>query len=531
MLEKIQYEDGLPIKVQVLKIQEYPWHMHNDIQIIYVLEGEIDLKMTYTRYYLSKNHMHFIHSDDVHGMKGLTENNLVVVLSLNMDYFSQFYPELDTQVFTTKDSEDVATYKRQLAMKAHIFAIISELYGEKRGYKNRIKELSLELMDALYKDFRGFKVDRVNRSFEHMVSHDILQVDRVSRVVSLVYKNYPYKVSLASIAEKENINTYYLSHLFQKQIGDSFRNFVSMVRVEMSEAQLLTTDASVSQISQNVGFSNAKYYVENFKEWFGCHPKEYRQLYKDQVLGKAAVRVTELPLESINDVIDSYSEFPVFIGASSIIRSAKIDVTQEPEGTIVPIRHRLIPKKLYEHYDPFVQCLSMVKALVKPPHQLPQPPLFDSPQEAIGLQALNGLKKPQYYLYQLLYTMYETVVCPEDTYLLVKSGEDYQLLFFNDNKGESQSYEFNLFKISGNYQITERRFQAGSSCISGWKQLDFKIQLTSQEFESIQALSIPRTAYQMISPRGSYTFSANLSANEILFLELKKAPSVSNSRR
>lgn len=531
MLEKIQYEDGLPIKVQVLKIQEYPWHMHNDIQIIYVLEGEIDLKMTYTRYYLSKNHMHFIHSDDVHGMKGLTENNLVVVLSLNMDYFSQFYPELDTQVFTTKDSEDVATYKRQLAMKAHIFAIISELYGEKRGYKNRIKELSLELMDALYKDFRGFKVDRVNRSFEHMVSHDILQVDRVSRVVSLVYKNYPYKVSLASIAEKENINTYYLSHLFQKQIGDSFRNFVSMVRVEMSEAQLLTTDASVSQISQNVGFSNAKYYVENFKEWFGCHPKEYRQLYKDQVLGKAAVRVTELPLESINDVIDSYSEFPVFIGASSIIRSAKIDVTQEPEGTIVPIRHRLIPKKLYEHYDPFVQCLSMVKALVKPPHQLPQPPLFDSPQEAIGLQALNGLKKPQYYLYQLLYTMYETVVCSEDTYLLVKSGEDYQLLFFNDNKGESQSYEFNLFKISGNYQITERRFQAGSSCISGWKQLDFKIQLTSQEFESIQALSIPRTAYQMISPRGSYTFSANLSANEILFLELKKAPSVSNSRR
>lgn len=522
MLKKIQYEDGLPIKVQVLKIQEYPWHMHNDIQVIYVLEGEIDLKMTYTRYYLSKNHMHFIHSDDVHGVKGLTENNLVVVLSLNMDYFSQFYPELDTQVFTTKGSEDVATYKRQLAMKAHIFAIIFELYAKKRGYKNRMKDLSLELMDALYKDFRGFKVDRVNRSFEHMISHDILQIDRVSRVVSLVYKNYPYKISLAAIAEKENINTYYLSHLFQKQIGDSFRNFVSMVRVEMSEAQLLTTNASVSQISQNVGFSNAKYYVENFKEWFGCHPKEYRQLYKDQILGNAAERIEELPLESINDVIDSYSEFPVFIGASGIIRSAKIDLKKEPEGTILPIRHRLIPKKLYDHYDPFTQCLSMVKALVKPPHQIPQLPLFDSPQDTAGLKAINGLKKPQYYLYALLSTMYETVVCAEDTFLLVKSGENYQLLFFNDNKDESQSYEFSLFKISGEYQITERRFQAGDSCISGWKQLNFKSQLTSQEFESIQALSAPRTVYQMISPWGSCTLSANLSANEIRFLELRK---------
>ncbi|MDE8735446.1 hypothetical protein P0G10_20435, partial [Eubacteriales bacterium DFI.9.88] len=59
-------------------------------------------------------------------------------------------------------------------------------------------------------------------------------------------------------------------------------------------------------------------------------------------------------------VIDSYSEFPVFIGASGIIRSAKIDLKKEPEGTILPIRHRLIPKKLYDHYDPFTQCLSMV---------------------------------------------------------------------------------------------------------------------------------------------------------------------------
>ncbi|MCQ4636605.1 helix-turn-helix domain-containing protein [Anaerovorax odorimutans] len=525
MLEKIQYDDGLPVKVQVLKIREYPWHMHNDIQIIYVLEGEIDLKMTYTRYYLSKNHMHFIHSDDVHGMKGLTENNLVVVMSLNMDYFSQFYPELDTQVFTTKDSEDVATYKRQLAMKAHIFAIISELYGKKRGYKNRVKDLSLDLMDALYKDFRGFTVDRVTRSFEHMVSHDILQIDRVSRVVSLVYKNYPYKLSLAAIAEKENINTYYLSHLFRKQIGDSFRNFVSMVRVEMSEAQLLTTDTSISQISENVGFSNAKYYVENFREWFGCHPKEYRQLYKGQILGQAPVSIEELPLESINDVIDSYSEFPVFIGASSVIRSAKIDLKKEPMGTLSPIRHRLVPKKLYDCYDPYPQCLSMVREMLDPPYRLPQPSLYDSPQESNGLLTLNGMRKPQYYLYQLLSTLYETIVCAEDTYLLTKFREDYQLLFFNDSKEESQNYEFNFFKLSGSYQITERRLPPGESCISGWKQLNFKEVLTDQEFESIQAMSIPKTAYQITSARGSYTYSANLSAGEIVFVDLKKSPS------
>ena len=274
MLEKIQYNEGLPLKVQVLEIQQYPWHMHEDIQIIYVMEGEIELKMTYTRYRLVKNNMHIIHSDDVHGFKSLSKNNLVVVLSFNMEYYSEYYPDLDTQVFTTKVSEDVATYKKQLAMKTRIFSIISEFYGRGKGYKEQVMEVSLELIEALYQDFRGFTVNLEKRIFEHQVSHDMLQIDRISRVVSFVYQNYPYKLSLASIAEKENINNYYLSHLFQRLVGDSFRNFVSMVRVEMSEAELLTTETSIAQISQNVGFSNAKYYVENFKDWFGCHTKE-----------------------------------------------------------------------------------------------------------------------------------------------------------------------------------------------------------------------------------------------------------------
>ena len=52
MFQEINYEDELPVKVQVLEIEQIPWHTHNDIQIVYVLEGEIELKLTYARYRL-----------------------------------------------------------------------------------------------------------------------------------------------------------------------------------------------------------------------------------------------------------------------------------------------------------------------------------------------------------------------------------------------------------------------------------------------------------------------------------------------
>ena len=54
MLKKIDYEDGLPVKLEVCTIGQYPWHTHNDIQIVYVLEGEIEIKIAYARYTLVK---------------------------------------------------------------------------------------------------------------------------------------------------------------------------------------------------------------------------------------------------------------------------------------------------------------------------------------------------------------------------------------------------------------------------------------------------------------------------------------------
>ena len=49
MLKKIDYEDGLPVKLEVCTIGQYPWHTHNDIQIVYVVEGEIEIKIAYAR--------------------------------------------------------------------------------------------------------------------------------------------------------------------------------------------------------------------------------------------------------------------------------------------------------------------------------------------------------------------------------------------------------------------------------------------------------------------------------------------------
>lgn len=528
MLKKIDYEEGIPVKLEVCSIGRYPWHTHNDIQIVYVLEGEIEIKIAYARYTLVKNNIHFIHNDDVHGFKGLTKNNLVLFISFNMEYFLEFFPDLDTQVFTTKVGENVITYKKQLAIKTHIFSIISELYSKGPRYKENIQEISRELISDLYANFRGFTLDLSSRTFEHKVPHDMLQIDRIGRVVSYIYQNYPYKLNLSEIAKAENINSYYLSHLFQQFIGDSFRNFVSMARCEMSEAELLSTDVSITQISQNVGFSNLKYYTDRFREWFGCSPKEYRQLYRSEILGNASSDVKFLPLNTIDNTIRTdYGELPVFTGASGKVMSASINFGRFENNEAALKRLPYMSSEIsnmYRDYDAHADCIAFLREALKNPLAIEllisRCTLYDSADNPHGLFTYNGLKKPLYYICEFLKSQHEFLVKYAGWYMITSNTRDIQLLFFNDSEAR-QDFEFSFFDVPGSYQMKVSRMNREHSCTALWKQLNFKPELSQDDRRSIESISAPAMSMRLLNTSGSFTYNEALAPGEIVFVQMK----------
>lgn len=545
MIEKIDYLDGLPVKVQLLNIQYYPWHAHHDIQIIYILEGELKLKLTYTSYTLPKNSIHFIHSDDVHGFESLSGDNLVILLNINMEYFLEFFPNLDTQIFTTKVNENVSTYKQQVLLKSYIFSMISELHTKKTGYQVRTKDVAMNLMNALYRDFRGFTVNREERIFEHKISHDLLQMDRISRVVSFVYANYQYKLRLSSIASDENINVYYLSHLFQRFVGESFRDFVSMVRVEMSEIRLLSSDASISQIAQDIGFSNAKYYVEHFKSWFGYHPKEYRQIFAEKILGKAKPIITELPLDSIKETVDSYTcQFPICKESTDQVLTANINFQKPPLyqvdffddcrlfpdviilATLIKkrsLQSKVEPTSLYYKTSSQSHCIELLKELIQNPDTPLEKICFsDSSHSANGMLAINGLKKPLYYLYCFLEELYPMIIDVTPSYVVSKQNDNIQILVFNESEISSTYIDFNFFNIKSSYKLTEKKLVASHSCIDYWCQLNFQSPITDIDYNHIEAMSAPQISFEIIPKTRNYMYHLSLAPQDITLLQLEK---------
>lgn len=52
LFEKTTYADDFPLNIQIIQVDEIPFHYHQDVELVYVLKGEIRLKNGYYNYLL-----------------------------------------------------------------------------------------------------------------------------------------------------------------------------------------------------------------------------------------------------------------------------------------------------------------------------------------------------------------------------------------------------------------------------------------------------------------------------------------------
>lgn len=75
----------------------------------------------------------------------------------------------------------------------------------------------------------------------------------------------------------------YFSHLFKKETGISFVDYVNTQRVCRAEELLRTSDKRISEIAQAVGVENSNYFSVMFRKMRGISPQEYRNQKKSRI--------------------------------------------------------------------------------------------------------------------------------------------------------------------------------------------------------------------------------------------------------
>ncbi|MCL2851664.1 MAG: response regulator [Defluviitaleaceae bacterium] len=99
----------------------------------------------------------------------------------------------------------------------------------------------------------------------------------IAKCLHYISKHYEKSITLEDAAKAANITPSYLSMAFKQEMGISFVQYLTQIRIAKSEALLLDTNMKIYEIAEKVGFPSPYYFSKVFKEQKGITCKEYRE--------------------------------------------------------------------------------------------------------------------------------------------------------------------------------------------------------------------------------------------------------------
>ena len=351
LFEKKTYEDDFPIHILIAHIIDYPFHYHHDHELVYVLQGEVLLKNGSGSYLLKDGDVFTNSGREVHGLKATDRSNIVAIIQIGNHFFSQYFPVLNKACFRTYVNDD--KYRQLDTLRKMLLNILINYTKRSFNYKSTCTEQMIDVIKYLNRYFNLFAFeDQVVVNFKN---DNPVIIERISSIINYIYENHSDKITLETLAEREHLSTFYLSHLVRDYMGISFQELLCFARAEMSEIPLLETDRKISAIARDSGFSATSYYNKYFVKWFGHTPQVHRQLHAAHILGPDAPARFE-PL-SENDAVSllrtRLSALKDQENSDSKVRQLMYRV--ELSADMTPIRkNHPVPEVLITHEDYFV---------------------------------------------------------------------------------------------------------------------------------------------------------------------------------
>lgn len=306
--EYINYPSDSPIKITYANIKEYPIHWHNSIEILYVLRGSINVNVDTDSFEVLEKEIEIINVDESHRIYS-DEDNRVLIFHLDPYFFEKYYKDINNIFFYTNSTDDGAQEGEEYDLLRNFLAkLLCEAVQKLDDSDKEIESILINLLYHLINNFHYLTYER-----EELKSNTE-QLARYHRISKYIFNNYDSNITLQEIAKKEFLSPHYLSHEIKNATGNSFTDLVNQTRVEESVKLLLDSDLSISDISDEVGFSHVRYLNKNFKNYYGCTPLQYRKKNKlteeeFELSKKIEILNLEDALEYLSSELDDYERF------------------------------------------------------------------------------------------------------------------------------------------------------------------------------------------------------------------------------
>ncbi len=162
-------------------------------------------------------------------------------------------------------------------IKAYLSTVLYQVVGTNEAVIS-IEEVTRRVEHTLY---LSELVEVCHKICEEIVrARKFREESRYSKIiysaVLYIQENFRENLSVDQVAEHVEKSPNYVSALFKKEVGKSFSTYVNHLRITEAKRLLNETTLLLSEISEEVGYTDYVYFVAVFKKLEGCAPSSFR---------------------------------------------------------------------------------------------------------------------------------------------------------------------------------------------------------------------------------------------------------------
>ena len=235
---------------------DFPLHIHDAIEIVYVLEGTTTVNCESRQYALGPGDLFLAFPHQVHGYAQTKDFDgyLLIASSATLvdckEMLRKMQPDHPVIHPTPQDAEK-------------ILSLMQMMWEDRKSVSGAL--------------LRGYCLVLLNKLVALTgLSCRSANLDTLQTVLRYIGEHYREPITRAELAQAVGYSESHISHLISSQLQMPLKDYITMLRMDDARHLLQETDMPINQISLQLGFPSVRSFNRYFLQTMEMSPSAYR---------------------------------------------------------------------------------------------------------------------------------------------------------------------------------------------------------------------------------------------------------------
>ena len=271
-----------PFEIQEIELTEWKQRpvKNNFFELVLIKEGEGTQCINYNDYTYTKNSMFLLPPLKCHSFT-IEKPTRFVFLKFTDSFFKNVNRITIDRNEWFKEAAYILSNYNQLPGdiiknemdRDHLNSLVTMILQESRNYGeesvNLVTSLMTSVLELLIRNIKKgsyFEVPKNNSD------------DRITKMLTYINENIDKTelLKVENLADVFMMSATYVSEYFKKQVNMSLREYIIKAKLKLVEIRLLNSDFTLTQIADELGFTDVSHLSKTFKRYAGTSIREFK---------------------------------------------------------------------------------------------------------------------------------------------------------------------------------------------------------------------------------------------------------------